>query len=140
MGRNIGAGLAGVLIAMLSVWLIQKIGHAVYPPPADLDFTDMAAARAYIETLPIGALLFVVASYFVGTAAGTCAACAIGTMLPRVFAIFISCLMLVGTAMNVISIPHPVWFIILAVVAIVVGAWLGTMCERATASKPPRGT
>lgn len=133
MGRNIGAGLAGVLIAMLSVWLVQKIGHAVYPPPANLDFTDIAAAKAYIEMLPVGALLFVIASYFIGTAAGTCAACAIGTMLPRVFALLIGCLMLVATAMNVMMIPHPTWFIGLAVVAIVIGAWLGTMCERATA-------
>jgi hypothetical protein len=31
MGKNIGAGLAGVVIAMLSVWLVQKIGHAVRP-------------------------------------------------------------------------------------------------------------
>lgn len=132
MGRNIGAGLAGVLIAMLSVWLVQKIGHAVYPPPADLDFTDIAAAKAYIEMLPVGALLFVIASYFIGTAAGTCAACAVGTMLPRVFAVFIGCLMLVATTINVISIPHPTWFIILAVVAIVSGATIGTQCKRAT--------
>lgn len=133
MGRNIGAGLAGVLIAMLSVWLVQKIGHAVYPPPADLDMKDMEAVRAYVASLPIGALLFVVASYFIGTAVGTCVACAIGTMLPRVFALLIGCLMLVATTMNVMTIPHPTWFIVLAVVAIVIGAWLGTMCERATA-------
>ena len=128
MGRNIMAGIVGVIIAMLSVWLVQKIGHAVYPPPADLE-----AMRVYVESLPIGALLFVIASYFIGTAVGTCAACAIGTMLPRVFAMLVSCVMLVGTAMNVAMIPHPVWFIVLAVVAIVIAAWLGTKCERASA-------
>jgi hypothetical protein len=129
MGRNIMAGIVGVIIAMLSVWLVQKIGHAVYPPPADLE-----AMRVYVESLPIGALLFVIASYFIGTAVGTCAACAIGTMLPRVFAMLVSCVMLVGTAMNVAMIPHPVWFIVLAVVAIVIAAWLGTRCVRASQS------
>jgi len=133
MGRNIGAGLAGVLIAMLSVWLVQKIGHAVYPPPTEIDFNDIEVMKAYVETLPIGALLFVIASYFIGTAVGTCAACAIGTMMPRVFAMFVGMVMLVATALNVAMIPHPAWFIIAAVVAIAVAAWLGTSCERATA-------
>jgi len=133
MVRNIGAGLAGVLIAMLSVWLVQKIGHAVYPPQADIDLNDIEAMKAYVATLPIGALLFVVASYFIGTTVGTCIACTIGTMLPRIYALLIGCLMLVATTMNVMMIPHPTWFILAAVVAIVVGAWLGTMCKRAIA-------
>ena len=133
MGRNIGAGVAGVVVAMLVVWLVQTIGHAVYTPPAGLDTQDLDAMRAYVATLPLGAFLFVIASYFIGTLAGTCAACAIGTMLPRVFAILIGCLMLIATAMNVAMIPHPTWFIVAAVVAIVAGAWLGTMCERARA-------
>lgn len=131
MGRNIGAGIVGVIIAMVSVWLVQKIGHAIYPVPAGMDLNDMEAMKAYVAELPIGALLFVIASYFIGTTAGTCAACAIGTMLPRIFAILIGCLMLVATTMNVMMIPHPTWFVVAAVIAIVVGAWLGTMCERA---------
>ena len=75
MGKNIGAGIAGVLVAVLSVWLVQKIGHAVYPPPVGMDPKDMEAMKAYVAELPIGALLFVIASYFIGTTAGTCAAC-----------------------------------------------------------------
>ena len=133
MGRNIGAGVAGIVIAMLAVWLVQLVGHAVYTPPAGLDSQDLDAMRAYIATLPLGAFLFVIASYFVGTLAGTCAACAIGTMLPRVFAILIGCLMLIATAMNVAMIPHPTWFIVAAVVAIFAGAWLGMKCDRTQA-------
>ena len=132
MGRNIGAGFAGVIIAIVSVWLVQLVGHAVYPPPEGLDAQNIEAMRAYIASLPLGAFLFVIASYFIGTLAGTCAACAIGTMLPRVFAILVGCLMLIATAMNVAMIPHPTWFIVAAVVAIFVGAWLGTKCQRAT--------
>ena len=133
MGRNLGAGVAGVVIAMLAVWLVQVVGHAVYTPPAGLDPKNLEAMQAYVASLPLGAFLFVIASYFIGTLAGTCAACAIGTMLPRVFAILIGCLMFIATAMHVAMIPHPTWFIVAAVIAIVVGAWLGTMCHRATA-------
>jgi hypothetical protein len=110
---------------------VQKIGHAVYPPPADIDLNDIEAMKTYVAGLPVGAFLFVVASYFIGTAVGTGIACTIGTMLPRIYALLIGCLMLVATTMNVMMIPHPTWFIVAAVIAIVAGAWLGTLCRGA---------
>ena len=45
MGKNIGAGLAGVIIAMLSVWLVQKIGHAVFAAPALIDLNDFEGLK-----------------------------------------------------------------------------------------------
>ncbi len=133
MGKNIAAGIAGVVIAMALVWLVEKIGHAVYPPPPDLNFADPDAMRAYIETLPLGALLFVAAAWFIGTLCGTCAACAIGTAKPMIFAMVVGGLMLIATIMNLVMIPHPLWFSVLGIVGIIVAAWLGTMCKRATA-------
>ena len=41
--------------------------------------------------------------------------------------------MLVATAINLFMIPHPLWFSVLGIAGIVVAAWLGTMCSRATA-------
>lgn len=133
MGKNILAGVAGVVIAMAMVWLVEKLGHAVYPPPPDLDFADADAMRAYVETVPLGALLFVAAAWFIGTLCGTCAACAIGTAKPMIFAMVVGGLMLIATIINLVMIPHPMWFSVLGVVGIMIGAWLGTMCKRATA-------
>ena len=133
MGKNIVAGITGVVIAMAMVWVVEKVGHAVYPPPPDLNFADPDAMRAYIETVPLGALLFVSAAWFIGTLCGTCAACAIGTAKPMIFAMVVGGLMLIATIMNLVMIPHPMWFSILGVVGVVIGAWLGTMCKRATA-------
>ncbi len=129
MGKNIAAGVAGVVVAFALVWVVEKIGHTVYPPPPDLDFADPDAMRAYIQTLPAGALLFVAAAWFVGATGGTCVACAIGTANPRVFAAIVGGLVLVATAINLVMIPHPTWFAILGVAGILVGAWLGTMCR-----------
>lgn len=133
MGRNIAAGVAGVVIAFVLVWLVEMLGHAVYPPPSDLDFADVDAMQAYIATLPPGALLFVAAAWFIGTLGGTCAACAIGTAKPLRFALVVGGLMLVATIINLAMIPHPMWFAALGIAGIVVAAWLGTMCGRATA-------
>ena len=133
MGKNIGAGLAGIILAVALVWVVEKVGHVVYPPPPDLNFADPEAMKAYMATLPMGALLFVAAAWFIGTLCGTCAACAIGTAKPIKFAMVVGGLMLVATIMNLVMIPHPTWFSVLGVVGVLVAAWLGTMCERATA-------
>lgn len=125
MARNIAAGIIGVLIAGGIVWLVEMIGHTVYPIPPEVDFSDIDAVRAYIAGLPAGAFAFVGAGWFFGTLLGTMAACRVGTAAPRVFAIVVGLLMLAGTAFNLAVIPHPLWFAITGVVAIIVAAWLG---------------
>jgi hypothetical protein len=125
MWKNIGAGIAGVVIAFAIVWLIEMVGHSVYPPPPDLDFADPDAMRTYIESLQVGAFLFVAGAWFVATLCGTFAACKIGDAKPLVFAGVVGGLMLIATAANLIMIPHPLWFSILGVAGIIVAAWLG---------------
>ena len=58
MIRNAAAFVVGIVTAFGLVLLIEKLGHTIYPPPADLDWSDPAAVRPYIATLPIFALLF----------------------------------------------------------------------------------
>jgi len=125
VGKNIAAGVAGVLIAIGLVWIIEMIGHTVYPAPAGIDFTDTDAVRSYISGLPPGAFLFVGAAWFIATLGGTMAACHVGTAASRVFALVVGGLMLVATAFNLATIPHPLWFSITGIAGIIVAAWLG---------------
>ena len=125
MGRNIAAGIAGVLIAFGLVQVVEMAGHAVYPPPANLDFSDKEAMRAYVSSLPLGALLSVGGAWFIGALGGTFAACKIGRAKPAVYALVIGGLMLAATASNLIMIPHPLWFSIAGVVGIIIATWLG---------------
>ena len=125
MVKNIVAGFAGIIVAGLLVWLVEMLGHTVYPPPTDINFADADAMRAYIDTLPIGALLFVAAAWFIGTLGGTFLACKLGDAKPMIYAIVVGGLMLVATVANLIMIPHPLWFSILGVIGILVAAWLG---------------
>lgn len=125
MLKNIAAGFAGLIVAGLLVFLVEILGHTVYPPPADLNFANADAMSAYIDTLPIGALLFVAAAWFIGTLGGTVVACKIGDAKPLIYAGVVGGLMLVATLFNLVTIPHPLWFSILGVAGIAVGAWLG---------------
>lgn len=134
MGKNIAAGIAGVVVAFALVWFVEMIGHSVYPPPADLNFADPEAMRAYIATMPVGALLFVGGAWFVATLVGTFMACKIGNAKPMTFALVVGGLMLVATAANLLMIPHPLWFSILGVIGILVAAWLGMRLAATPAS------
>lgn len=125
MGKNIGAGIAGVVVAGLLVWVIEMIGHTVYPMPEGLDYTDKEAMAAYIATLPVGAFLSVVAAWFVGTLGGTTAACRIGTAPAYIFAVLVGAFVLLGIGMNVAAFPHPTWMVVAGVVGTIVAAWLG---------------
>ena len=125
MGRNIAAGIAGVLIAFGLVGIVEMAGHAVYPPPANLDFSDAEATRAYIATLPLGAFLFVGGAWIIAAFCGTFAACKIGRATPEIYALVVGGCMLAATAANLVMIPHPLWLSIAGITGIIIAAWLG---------------
>jgi len=124
MIRKIAAVVLGVVLAFVLIIAVESLGHSVYPPPADLDFTDQAAMRAYVDTLPLGALLFVMAAWLAGTFGGGLLAILVAGESPFVNAAIIGGLVLLGTVINLVSIPHPTWFSITSVVAIVATALL----------------
>lgn len=126
MLRNILAAIVGVVVAILTVMLVQMLGHWAYPPPADLNPEDADAMTNYVRTLPIGAFMFVLLSYVAAAFDGTFVACLIGRAKPFIYALVVGGLVLIATLGNLISIDHPTWFSISAVAGIVVAAWLAS--------------
>jgi hypothetical protein len=124
MLRDIGATLAGLAVSIGVIMTVQMIGHSIWPPPAGLDWNNGEVVRTYTSQLPFLALLFPIASYFLGALAGPFVACRIGTTRPLVFIGVICLVLLASTIANLIQIPHPLWFAVLAVAAIIIGGWL----------------
>ena len=123
MIRNAAAFVVGIVIAFLTVRLIDMLGHMVFPPPAGLDFSDPSAVKPYLATLPIGAFLFILASSVIAAFAGTLAACHIGTTSSLNCAIVVGGMVLAATVANFIAIPHPLWLSIGTLIGIVASAW-----------------
>lgn len=113
MGKNIVAVLAGVLVAVALIMAIQFIGHTVYPPPVDLDVSDAEAMSAYVQSLPMGAFLFVLASYALGALAGGLVASRIAAA-PLLAAGIVIGMVFLATVANLVLIAHPVWFAVVA--------------------------
>jgi len=124
MIRNAAAIIIGLATAILLIFLVQKVGHVVYPPRDDLDTNDVTAMRTYFSQLPLLAQLFPIFSYFIGAFVGSVVAPAIGTAQPKNLVGIIGLILLALTISNLIAIPHPHWFSALAIAVIIGGSWL----------------
>ena len=124
MLRDIFAGIAGVVIAVLIVFLADELSHMVYPMPASLDPADTEDLRAYIATLPIAAFLMVMGGWVVATFVGSVVADRIGTAKLWIYPTVVGGFMFTATTANLIAIPHPHWFTAISLTAILLSAWL----------------
>jgi len=124
MLRNAIAIVIGVITAFITVVLVDKIGHMVYPAPAGLDFTNPDAIRPYLATLPIGAFLFILASSVVAAFDGTLVACFIGTGKPRIFGSVVGGFVFAASVANFIAIPHPLWLALATLAGVILSTLL----------------
>jgi len=126
--RVIGGMFAGLFVAVVIISTVEAVSTIAYPFPKDLDVNDQAAVKAYIATLPAGAFAFVLAAYFLGTLAGTWITARLNRELQRRPGLVVGGLLFVAAIVNMLSIPHPGWFVILCLlvfpVATVCGVWL----------------
>ena len=112
--RSLLAVLAGLVVAMLVIGGVEAIGHAIFPPPADLNLARTADQEGQMEVLPLEAKLAVVLAWLLGSLAGAATAIAIAhRVLPAwIVAVAIAGLGLWTTQMF----PHPDWMLAGAVV------------------------
>ena len=71
MIRSIGAAIVGIIVAMLTIQAVQMLGHLVYPPPADIEFSEPEQVREFMASLPVGSILFIGVAWAAGTLLGT---------------------------------------------------------------------
>lgn len=124
MLRDILAGIAGVAIAVAIVFLGDELSHMLYPFPADVDPNDADALRTYIATVPIAGFLIVMGGWVLGTFVGAVVAGRIGTTKAWVYPTIVGGLVFAATTATLIAIPHPLWFSILGLLAILASARL----------------
>lgn len=70
MGRTVLGIVAGILVALATVFAIDLVGHQIYPLPSDLNMDDYEAVGAYVQARPAGASAFVLIAWFLGAVAG----------------------------------------------------------------------
>ncbi|UIJ45410.1 hypothetical protein LZK98_00115 [Sphingomonas cannabina] len=119
--RKLLGVIAGIVAAMLVIFVVEMIGHWIAPPPASLDMTDKAALAVYVEGVPLALKLLVALAWFLGALVGGHIALRIAGWPPATW--IVAVVIAAGGIANVIQLPSPVWMQAAAVLAPLLGGW-----------------
>jgi hypothetical protein len=125
MIRTILAVIAGLMAMMLSVFVIESIGHIIFPPPANTDLSNPEVLKALMPSLPVMALVFVILAWAGGAFMGAVVSSRITLKHHQPIAIGIGLVMIALSIGTMLMIPHPLWMMVLGVALPVPIAWLG---------------
>ena len=123
MLKGILGVLGGLAAALVVIVVFQKVGQLIHPMPAGLDMKDKQAMGAWIQGLPVGAFLLLLAGYAAGSFTGGAVAVLIGRK-PWPALVIGGLLTLSGIA-NLVMIPHPAWVAVVSLAIYLPMAWLG---------------
>jgi len=115
MLRRILAVLAGLIAGSICITVVEKIGHALYPPPADAAAGDMEALKTYVEQAPFMALFFIIIAYALAAIVSGFTASKISNNGKHTSAVICGMIFLLMTIYMMISLPSPIWFWILGI-------------------------
>ena len=126
--RGIVATIAGLIAGGLVVFAIEMLAIQLYPMPPGMNQNDPDEMAIWIQTLPTGAFLFILAAYFFGTLGGSWTATKIGRSIWP--GIIVALLLFGGAVMNLVKIPHPSWMWVAVPVVYIAAALLGIRLAR----------
>ena len=136
MGRTILGALAGLVLAVVTIMLVELAGHQLYPPPEGLNPMVTEDMAKIIQSLPAGAMLFVVAAWVIGAFdGGFVAAWIAGKGHPRAAAAVPALMVMAGVIGMIVQMPgHPLWMavagLLLPIPAALAGAALAARLKR----------
>ena len=125
VGRSILVVLAGAVVAGVLIAAIEAVSSAVFPLPPGLDLHDHEAMRQHIDSLPVGAFLFVLAAWAIGAFAGSWVAARIAARARLGHGLAVGALFLMAGVLTMLSIPHPWWKWVGGIVALGGCSYLG---------------
>jgi hypothetical protein len=137
MIRSILAIVLGILIATIVTWVVQFPCAVLYPLPKELSPDDTEAFRAYVATLPVGAFLLVLLSWFAGAFCGAWLAARIVRRLPLVHALIVAAVQLAAGLYELLRLPHPTWFLVASLLVFPLAAIAAAALNRPKAAPPP---
>lgn len=126
--RGIVAVIAGLVAAFAVVFVLEALGHMVFPPPSGLDISKPEDQARMMEAIPLGAKIAVVVAWFFGTLAGAIVAARVG-LRPH-YAWAIAAITILLSVVTTTMFPHPAWMTVSAVVLPVLAATLAIRVSR----------
>ena len=117
------ATVAGIIVGVFTIWAMEAIGHLLFPLPAELTPTNLEELKQVVMIMPIKSLLVVIIAQIIGVFSGMY----VGFIMQRESLTplyIIAGLFIFSTVLNLISIPHPTWFMITDLLSILLVSFL----------------
>lgn len=108
--KLIGGSLVGILVAGLIVFLVESMGHSIFPPPQGIDVTDPADLARLMDVMPVGAQAIVLLGWFAGSYVGGWVGYMLWRQRPTPWVV--SAFIVAGALFSFATIPHPWWMIV----------------------------
>lgn len=121
--RTILAVVVGILVGAVVIFAVELFSP--HQPPADLDINDKAKFAEWVKTLPFSAFFILLLAYFLGSVVGGWVTNLLAGPVRYRPALVTGLGLFVAGLMNLIAIPHPLWFAIVSSLTYFVGAWVG---------------
>ncbi len=111
------ATLCGLFTAFAVVLLVESVSHLIWPPPEGLAQLPREEQLVAIAKLPPGALVSVLVAWCAGLLCGGSVARSLshGSRLPPAI---VAGLLVTASLAMVVTIPHPGWFLVSALVSL----------------------
>ena len=123
--RKILAIVVGLITGSLFNLALIKVSAMIYAPEGGVDFNDQVAMQAYVASLPVAALLLVLAAHGGGSFVGGAVCALIAGQKWILGAVLVGGTFLLGGIMMLSSVPAPIWFAVIDVLLYVPLAILG---------------
>lgn len=124
--KSIIAVSVGVFFGGLAIFAIERLGHLIVPPPPGLDPNDPVSVASAMTQMPAAAFLVLFLAYLLGTSAGAWIAARLAPSHHFRHAAIVALFFIIGALFNFVSIPHPVWFVVVAMLAFAAAPFIGT--------------
>jgi hypothetical protein len=123
--KRILAVLAGCIVSVLVIFMSEAISHSMNPPPADFDPTNAEQLKELMANAPFLALFMVQIGAFLGAFVGGVVATSVMKLEDKVPALLVGAVLTVLGSINLLMIPHPLWFNITTFMVYVLGSYSG---------------
>lgn len=122
--------LAGVVIAAVTVILMDTVVGSLYPLPPGTDLNDQHTMRSALAAMPATAFMLLLIGWVLAAGAGAYLAARLATRSTALHGFIVAGFVLLATVGNLAAIPHPVWLWPAAIVLIPLAGWAATRLVR----------
>lgn len=135
MPKGILPIFAGMATAMIVIFIMEFISHSIYPIPKGVDMKNKEAIAEMIKNMPSGAMIFILMGYAFGSFSGGLVGAMMSTEKRIRTSLIVGAVVMLGGVMNIMMVPHPLWFSICTFLAYLPFAYLGGYIAEKAKSK-----